>query len=139
MIDEDMIKKLCREALRVRDMAYMPYSGFAVGAALISDGKIFSGCNVENASYGASSCAERNAVFSAAGALKELSIEGVAIAGGKAKEVPSEYVMPCGICRQVLSEFASDDMIIISVKSEDDYKIFSMKELLPLGFTLKAD
>ncbi|MGN0243650.1 MAG: cytidine deaminase [Lachnospiraceae bacterium] len=130
-------EKLIREALLARENAYCPYSGFAVGAALLSkDDEIFKGCNVENASYSVTNCAERTALFSAIASGKR-QFKAIAIAGGRKGEKITEYCMPCGVCRQALSEFCDvETMRILVVKSETDYVEYSLKELLPGGFSL---
>lgn len=133
----DMItdeKTLIRLALEARLKAYAPYSGFMVGAALLADsGKIYQGCNIENASYGATNCAERTAVFRAV-SEGERNLSAIAIVGGmKGKELT--YAYPCGICRQVLREFCNpQDMWVIIAKSETDYKKMRLSELLPESF-----
>ena len=112
-----------------REKAYDPYSGFHVGAALFADnGKIYTGCNVENASYGATICAERTAIVKAIsdGAKKIL-----AIAVSSDSNLPT---MPCGICRQFLSEFCSPDMPLFLSNKDGEYKVFTFEELLPHSF-----
>lgn len=131
-------KNLILSAIAARKNAYAPYSGFSVGAALLcNDGKIYTGCNVENASYPVGACAERTAVLKAV-SDGERSFCAIAIVGGDKNEQDSfsEYCMPCGLCRQLLSEFCNGDFKIISAKSCEDYKIFALKELLPFGFCL---
>lgn len=127
---------LIRLAERARRNAYAPYSHFLVGAALItSEGKIFTGCNVENASLGLSCCAERNAVFRAA-ADGHRKIDAIAIVGGTLAD-DMTYAFPCGACRQVLAEFSGKkDMEIIVAKSEEDYLIRKLSDLLPDSFEL---
>ena len=136
-ISEQKIKELIHSALAVRENAYVPYSGFMVGAALLTeDGNVITGCNVENASYGAALCAERNAVGKAV-SMGYRNFRAIAIAGGM-KDGISDYTYPCGICRQVLAEFAGDtDLIVISARSKTDYKIISLSELLPEAFSAK--
>jgi len=128
---------LIENAIKARKLSYSPYSGFAVGAAVLADsGKIYKGANIENASYGATVCAERNAIFQAVLA-GEKKILAVAVTGGKEnEEVPSDYAYPCGMCRQVMTEFGESDMIIIVAKSVEDYKKYRLDELLPHGFIL---
>ena len=118
------MKELIQAALRAREMAYAPYSHFAVGAAVRgASGKIYTGANVENASYGASMCAERCAVFAAVNA-GERRIEAIAVTE-----------TPCGMCRQVLREFADPEKLQIAVaRSVDDYRVFTLAELLPESF-----
>ena len=125
---------LARKALEARGNAYVPYSHYAVGAALLTEeGGIIQGCNIENASYGATVCAERTAFFQAV-SRGERNFSAIAIAGGMAGEEPTDYAYPCGICRQVMKEFCEDDFRVIVVKSIEDYREYSLAELLPLGF-----
>ncbi len=121
-------KKLLEMAKKARENAYAPYSNFKVGAAIITeDGKVFTGANVENASYGLSICAERVALFKAVseGYRKFKAIAVVADTDGP--------VSPCGACRQVLSEFGDMDVIMANVKG--DMKVMKLSELLPESFT----
>lgn len=127
---------LIEEALLARENAHCPYSGYAVGAALLSTtGQIYHGCNIENASYSATNCAERTALFKA---ISEgiRDFEAIAIVGGLKGQKPMEYAYPCGVCRQVLAEFCGPDMKILVAKSVSDYKSYTLKELLPEMFTL---
>lgn len=134
MVD-DMKEELIRAALAAREKSYSPYSHYRVGAALLSeDREIITGCNVENASYGATCCAERTAVFKAISEGKR-RFSAIAIAGGIEGKEPEDYAYPCGICRQVLSEFAGNDSFtVIVAKSVSDYKEYSLNELLPYSF-----
>ena len=127
-------KELIKIAIDNIDKSYAPYSGFHVSAALLMDsGKIYTGVNVENASYPAGICAERNAIFHAVG-LGEKKIIAIAIVGGK-DGVITDYCAPCGICRQVMREFSEpNSMKILLAKSLDEYKEFTLDELLPLSF-----
>ncbi len=132
--------ELITKALQARQSAYAPYSNYLVGAALLcEDGSIYTGCNVENASYGATNCAERTAVFKAVSEGKRRFIA-IAIAGGKQEsatciEKTTDYAFPCGVCRQVLREFADPtQMIVIVCKSVDDYKEMTLEQLLPESF-----
>ena len=126
-------EELLKRAKDVRKNSYSPYSRFKVGAALLCDsGKIYVGTNIENASYGATLCAERSAV-SAAVANGENKFTAIAIAGGSDK---LEFCPPCGICRQVLAEFADRDFKVI-LCDESDMKIFNLFDLLPESFSLK--
>lgn len=130
-------QELIKAAFEARKNAYCPYSGYAVGAAaLFESKKIYSGCNVENASYGACNCAERTAIFKAV-SEGERKLIAIAIVGGRQSEEDSlaDYASPCGICRQVISEFAGKGATVLIAKSESDYKSFSIEELLPLSFT----
>ncbi len=123
-------KKLAKIAIDARENAYVPYSKFKVGAAVITeDDSIFTGCNIENASYGATNCAERTAIFKAV-SEGHRKIKAIAIVGDL-----STHTYPCGICRQVIVEFATKDISIILVKNEDDYVIKTMEEILPGAFT----
>lgn len=122
-------KNLIKIALDYRNRAYAPYSNFKVGSAVLFDsGKIYGGCNIENASYGATNCAERTAIFSGI-SNGETKIKAIAIVGSA-----KENTYPCGICRQVLSEFADGDVEVILAKNEDDYVIKTMKEVMPGAF-----
>ena len=126
--------ELIRLALKARENSYCPYSSYAVGAAVeCEDGTIYSGCNIENASYGATVCAERTAIFKAVSEGKK-EIKAIAIAGGKRGEKPDGYAFPCGMCRQVLNEFAMGDAPVIVAKSQEDYKEYALKDLLPEAF-----
>ncbi len=128
------IEELIQSALDARKMAYAPYSHYLVGAALCTkNGKIYQGGNIENASYGATNCAERTAFFRAV-SEGERAFWGIAIAGGLEGEEPVDYAYPCGICRQVMQEFADRDFVIIVAKSIEDYKTYSLEEILPFGF-----
>ena len=125
-------KELIKLAMNVRDNAYVPYSNFKVGACLLTkSGKTFVGCNVENASFGATNCAERTAIFSAV-ASGEREFEKIAIIGSNS----NEYAYPCGICRQVMSEFG--DFTVVVAKDENDYKEFKLSKLLPSSFNKES-
>lgn len=130
---------LIQEALLAREHAYAPYSDFAVGAALLSsNGVIYTGCNVESASYSPTNCAERTAIFKA---VSEGVREFVAIAvvGGKKGIIPQDYAWPCGVCRQVLMEFCDPQSFRVIVgKTVDEYEEFLLDELLPHGFSPKS-
>jgi homotetrameric cytidine deaminase len=126
---------LIRAALEARKNAYAPYSHYTVGAALSDGGgRIHTGCNVENASYSATCCAERVALFGAVSAGVR-NFTAIAVAGGgEAEESPlSALAMPCGICRQALAEFGTELLVYVA-KSETDYRVFTLGELLPCGF-----
>ena len=121
-----MKEKMIQLALEARKMAYVPYSHYTVGAALLTeDGEIYCGCNIESASYGATNCAERTAFFKAISEGKR-NFSAIAIAGGMEGEEPKEYAYPCGICRQVIKEFVKDDIRIIVARSLTDYKEFTL-------------
>lgn len=122
---------LAGEAAAAKERAYVPYSGFRVGAALLGkSGKIYRGCNIENAAYSPTNCAERTAFFKAV-SEGETEFEAIAVTGDA-----DDYVYPCGVCRQVMAEFCSpEDFKIILVKNEKERKVFCLAELLPGGFT----
>ena len=117
----------------MRGMAYVPLSHFRVGAALLTeDGKIFTGCNIENAAYTPSNCAERTAIFKAV-SEGEMNFAAIAIAGGP-QEGGLQYCGPCGVCRQVMMEFCGPDFPIYLAKSGTDYRAYTLSQLLPEGF-----
>ncbi|MBL4935164.1 cytidine deaminase [Clostridium sp. YIM B02515] len=125
-------KDLISKALEAREKAYVPYSNFKVGAAiLVEDGTIYSGCNIENASFGATNCAERTAIFKAVSEGYE-SIKAIAIVGDT-----STYTYPCGICRQVISEFADGTIPVILAKNNEDFIVKTLDDVLPGAFTKK--
>ncbi len=125
---------LIEAALQAREGAYIPYSGYAVGAAVLTEeGKIYAGCNIENASYGATNCAERTAVFKAV-SEGERRFAAIAIAGGKKGDAPDGFAYPCGICRQVLKEFAGERFTVLVAKSPTEFEEYTLEELLPHGF-----
>ena len=129
-------KELVKAALEAREMAYTPYSQFKVGAALLTKtGKIYKGCNIENAAYSPGNCAERTAVFKAV-SDGEREFAAIAIVGGAADKTELPFCPPCGVCRQVMNEFAvADEFEIILGTDKPEYmKVFKLKELLPLGF-----
>ena len=133
--DIDICKKLIREAVKMLSYSYAPYSGFHVGAALLSrDGQIFTGCNIENAAFSPTNCAERTAFFKAVSeGVREFSA--IAIVGGRDGCI-TDYVAPCGVCRQVMMEFCDAKTFrIILAKSENEVKVFTLEEILPLGFS----
>lgn len=133
-LSDVQIKTLIRTAIKQLSYAYVPYSGFRVGAALLAkNGSIYGGCNIENAAYSPTNCAERTAFFKAVSeGVKEF--DAICIVGGTGG-ILKEYTPPCGVCRQVMMEFCSpEEFQIILAISEEDYQMFSLKELLPLGF-----
>ena len=132
---DSQIQELVKTALSMRKMSYTPYSHFNVGAALLgADGKIYTGCNIENASYTPTNCAERTAFFKAISeGVRDFTA--IAIAGGKEDATELDYCPPCGVCRQVMSEFCKDDFKIFLVKSETEYKEYTLTELVPERFT----
>ena len=126
---------LMEEALNARKMAYTPYSHFNVGAALLAkDGQVYTGCNIENAAYTPSNCAERTAFFKAV-SEGVLEFEAIAIVGGPAGSSDINVCAPCGVCRQVMMEFCDPKTFkVILGKSADDYKVYTLEEILPIGF-----
>lgn len=128
------ISELINYALEARTRAYTPYSGFQVGAALLSeDNRIFTGCNIENAGYTPSNCAERTAFFKAV-SEGVTRFRRIAVVGGMKGEIKG-YCAPCGVCRQVMMEFGNPDTFqIILAKTPEDYKVYTLKELIPMGF-----
>ena len=127
--------ELIRTALKMRKKSYVPYSGFAVGAGLLAgSGEIYGGCNIENAAYTPTNCAERTAFFRAV-SEGEREFSAIAIAGGPAGQEPADYCAPCGVCRQVMMEFCDPETFqVILATGKDHYDVFTLKELLPLGF-----
>lgn len=124
-------ENLIKIAFEVRENAYVPYSHFKVGAALLGvSGKVYTGCNVECASYGGTNCAERTALFKAV-SEGETQFTTIAVVGD-----PAAYTFPCGICRQVLVEFGADLEVIVA-KTPKDYQVFTLNEILPHSFTPK--
>ncbi len=140
MTDKKTRETLIKEALEARKMAYVPYSHFMVGAALLTkEGQIYRGCNIENAAYGPTNCAERTAFFKAV-SEGERAFAAIAIVGGPegnppAREEITGYAAPCGVCRQIMAEFCRpDDFEIIVAKSPKDYYVKTLEELLPDSF-----
>ena len=125
-------KELLELAIKARELAYAPYSNHKVGAALVGkSGKIYTGCNVENAAYSPTNCAERTAVFKAV-SEGEREFTAIAIVGGVGDKL-SELCAPCGVCRQVLSEFADGDLRII-LGTPEAIKVTTLREILPYSF-----
>lgn len=129
-------KKLILEALEARKHAWVPYSGFMVGAALLTkSGKIYRGCNIESAAYSPTNCAERTAFFKAV-SEGEREFEAIAVTGGY-EDAGEEYGLayPCGVCRQVMMEFCDPVLFrILTAKSPEEYTAYTLRELLPHGF-----
>ena len=132
--------QLVKLAIEAREMAYAPYSHWKVGAALLTkEGKVYKGCNIENAGFTATNCAERTAFFKAV-SEGEYNFEAIAIVGGDEKAGLVDYCAPCGVCRQVMSEFCDPDtFMVINAKSEDDYKVFTLRQMLPEAGFVAAD
>ena len=129
------MKTMTDYALEARERAYAPYSGFMVGAALLcKDGTVYTGCNIENAAFTPTNCAERTAFFKAVSEGKRDFVK-IAIVGGKKGEMTAPA--PCGVCLQVMSEFCkADEFEIVMAKSEEDYSSKRLSELLPSSFSL---
>ena len=127
--------KLVAKASDAMKRSYAPYSHFNVGAALLtSEGDVFSGCNVENSSFGCTNCAERTAIFKAISEGKQ-AFQAIAIVGGKDGKV-DDFCPPCGVCRQVLSEFCGKDFRVILANGAGAIKVMTLGELLPESFSL---
>lgn len=129
------MKELIQQALLARKQAYAPYSGFQVGAALqCADGSVFTGCNIENASYGVTNCGERTAFFKAISEGKR-EFTRIAIVGGKGDDMVAPA--PCGVCLQVMSEFCNpENFQIVMAKNTEEYMVKRLEELLPNRFSL---
>lgn len=133
-LTKEQKEALLDAAKEARTKAYAPYSGYAVGAAVYTASrKCYTGCNIENASYGAANCAERTAIFKAV-SEGERELSAVAIAGGKSGKEPEDYAYPCGICRQVMQEFGKADMPILIAGEGKEYQEYTLADLLPYGF-----
>ena len=133
-MDKKQIEEMIDLAIKQLDYSYVPYSHFHVGAALLTkNGRYYTGCNIENAAYTPTNCAERTAFFKAVSeGVKEF--DAICIVGGK-EGILTEYAAPCGVCRQVMMEFCDPETFkIILAVSKDKYDVFTLKELLPLGF-----
>ena len=129
-------QKLLEVAIEYRKRAYSPYSGFCVGAALLAkDGRIFGGCNIENASFSPTNCAERTAFFKAVSeGVREFTA--IAIVGGK-KDGELEFCPPCGVCRQVMVEFCNPkEFLVILGTSTEEYEVIPLEKLMPYAFRL---
>ncbi len=131
-------RELLNVAIAARDGAHCPYSGFAVGAALLTaSGRVYTGINIENASYGVSNCAERTALYSAV-AAGERTFTAIAVAGGRVGEAPVASCPPCGICRQALVEFCSPNMRVV-FGNGIEMTATTLGELMPAAFHLGGD
>lgn len=124
-------EELVREAYQAKKFSYAPYSGFHVGAALLGEsGRVYKGCNIENAAFSPTNCAERTAVFKAV-SEGERRFTAIAVVGDK-----EEYLTPCGVCRQVLLEFCNPkEFQVICAKNETDFRVYKLEELIPEGFS----
>ena len=133
-MDKQTVQKMLDLAIGQLAFSYVPYSGFRVGASLLTEsGKIYTGCNIENASYTPTNCAERTAFFKAV-SEGERKFKAICVVGG-ADGVLTAYAQPCGVCRQVMMEFCDPDTFqIILATDREQYEIFTLKEMLPMGF-----
>lgn len=130
------VEELIKSAMDARKKAYAPYSGFQVGAAVLTNElRIYTGCNIENAAYSTGICAERTAIAKAASEGWR-KLKAIAIVGGPAGKTVGQYAFPCGMCRQVMAEFAADAerFFIIVAKNTQDYKVYLLNQLLPESF-----
>ena len=133
-LEKSMISKLIETAMEQLKFSYTPYSNFKVGASLLTkNGQIYTGCNIENAAYTPTNCAERTAIFKAVSeGVREF--DAICIVGGK-DGILTEYTAPCGVCCQVMMEFCDPETFqIILAVSKDKYDVFTLRELFPLGF-----
>lgn len=135
LINDSACKALIHEAIAMLKRSYAPYSSFHVGAALLTkNNQIFTGCNIENATFSPTNCAERTAFFKAV-SEGEKEFVAIAIVGGRKGNIV-DYCPPCGVCRQVMMEFCNPKkFLVILAKSEEDYWIYTLADLLPLGFS----
>lgn len=135
MLTKKQEQELLTAAMEYRKQAYIPYSHFGVGAALMAqDGTIFGGCNIENAAYTPTNCAERTAFFKAVSEGKR-DFTAIAIVGGKEDGV-LEFCPPCGVCRQVMMEFCNPkEFLVLLGTSTEDYQVIRLEELVPFGFS----
>lgn len=133
-MEKALVEKLIDTAIAQLQFSYTPYSNFKVGAALLGrDGKIYTGCNIENAAYTPTNCAERTAFFKAV-SEGQREFDAICVVGGK-DGVLTEYASPCGVCRQVMMEFCDPESFrIILATGREKFDIFTLKELLPAGF-----
>ncbi len=133
-MEQKLIEEMIDLAIAQLKYSYTTYSGFKVGAALLTaEGKFYTGCNIENAAYSPTNCAERTAFFKAV-SEGERDFRAICIVGGK-DGVLTEYAAPCGVCRQVMMEFCNPDTFqIILATGKEQYEVFTLRGLLPLGF-----
>ena len=136
-LDEKTIRTLIAAACDARKLSYTPYSHYRVGAALLTgDGQIITGCNIENAAYTPTNCAERTAFFKAVSeGIRDF--RAIAVMGSPEDDgdVLTQYAYPCGVCRQVMMEFCEpEEFQVIVAKSLDDYRVMTLREILPEGF-----
>ena len=134
-ISTEIKQELVKQALAARKFAYVPYSKFRVGAAVLAkNGTIYTGCNIENAAYTPTNCAERTAVFKAVSeGITEF--DAIAVCGGLGEAEPEDFCTPCGVCRQVLREFVDpNEFLVLLCKGDGSWKEMTLEELLPMGF-----
>ena len=128
-------EKLIEQAIKAMEYAYAPYSGYKVGAALLcADGTIYTGCNIENAAFSPTVCAERTAIFKAISEGKR-EFSAIAVCGGKNGKIEG-FFPPCGVCRQVLREFCSDDFPVLLIGQQGQCRTKTLSQLLPESFQL---
>ena len=133
-LEQTQIRDLIRRAFAARKFAYTPYSHFNVGAALLTrNGKVYTGCNIENAAFTPTCCAERTAFFEAV-AKGERHFAAIAVVGGRNGEITGLFP-PCGVCRQVMMEFCEPDFLIHMGGAGDEIVTVPLGEFLPYGFT----
>lgn len=126
-------EELAALAVKAMDNAYVPYSNYKVGAALLTkSGKIYTGCNIENAAYSPTVCAERTAIFKAVSEGEREFVK-IAVAGGKNGEIMGEFP-PCGVCRQVMAEFCGGDFEILVVNGKNSFTVYKLSDILPYSF-----
>ena len=137
-LSKDIIDKLILKAHAMQQLSYAPYSGFNVGAALLTaDDEIYGGCNIENAAFSPTICAERTAIFKAVSEGKG-DFRARAIVGGEKGEI-GDFCFPCGVCRQVMEEFCKGDFEIIFGSKKSDISVYTLEQLLPLRFRLEEE
>ncbi len=136
MLEQNTILNLINTAFEQRKFSYAPYSHFCVGAALLAEnGQIYTGCNIENGAYSPGNCAERTAIFKAVSeGVKDF--RAICIVGAPKGEEPHELCPPCGVCRQVMLEFCCPEFQIILASGREEYQVFTLEELVPMGFRL---
>lgn len=134
-ISEIPAEELIKSAMEARKKAYAPYSGYRVGAAVLTNElRIYTGCNVENAAYSPGICAERTALYKAVSEGWR-KFRAIAVAGGSEEDTLETFAFPCGVCRQVMREFANpEDFLVIVAKNTADYKVYLLSQLLPESF-----
>ena len=137
-MDREQIQSLVDTAIKQLGFSYTPYSNFKVGAALLCDnGRVYTGCNIENAAYTPSNCAERTAFFKAVSEGIH-DFRAICVVGGPQGEI-KDFCPPCGVCRQVMAEFCNTETFeIILARSREDYRIYLLKDLLPLSFGMSS-